>query len=305
MRAVNVMQGMVYAASRRYISTCAERRIVLPASLPVLMPRLDRSAPADLRAQIRNTAFTGQTSGAAPGFVQCNFVALPKEYAFDFMTFCLRNPKPCPLIEVLDPGNPEPQNVAPGADVRTDIPQYRVFRNGVFSEDVHDITALWTRDMVGFLLGCSFSWEGLLKQAHCPPRHLQQGCNVPMFVTNRKNEAAGIFQGKLVVSMRPYRPDQFETVTEITSRYPLSHGGPIHYGDPQALGIDTSNANWNMHPDFGDGVPIEKNEVPVFWACGVTPQTAIMEARLPLVITHAPGHMFVTDLLTSEIMQRY
>ena len=236
--------------------------------------------------------------------MQCNFVALPKAYAFDFLAFCLRNPRPCPLIEVLDPGNPEPKHVAPGSDVRTDIPNYRVFRDGVFSEQLDDISSLWTHDMVGFLLGCSFSWEQELGDAGCMPRHMQLQRNVPMFITNRANEASGVFQGKLVVSMRPYRPDQLATVTAITSKYPLPHGGPIHHGDAQELGIDCRKSDWSMYPDFGDGVTIKEGEMPVFWACGVTPQTAIMEAKLPLAITHAPGHMFVTDMLTSEITQQ-
>jgi uncharacterized protein YcsI (UPF0317 family) len=264
---------------------------------PLITPVLPPS-----RAQIRNKTFTGQTSGFATGFVQANFVAVPKAHAFDFLAFCLRNPRACPLIEVLDPGDPEPKNVAPGADVRSDIPSYRVYRDGEFVEQLDDISSLWTTDMVGFLLGCSFSWEGHLEEEGAVPRHVELGCNVPMFITNRDNSPAGIFRGKLVVSMRPYRPELLDKVTRITGRYPLSHGAPIHYGDPGALGIGAARG-WSMAPDFGEGVPLRDGEVPVFWACGVTPQTAILQARLPLAITHAPGHMFVTDIRTTEIMQ--
>ena len=280
----------------------AERRIVLPSSLPVVMPRLDRSAPRDLRRSVRKGDFTGQTSGFAAGFMQCNFVALPKLYAFDFLAFCLRNPVACPLIEVLEPGCPEPKNVAPGADMRTDIPRYRVFKEGRLVEEVDNVSALWSEDMVGFLLGCSFSWEDHLEKAGLVPRHVEQKSNVPMFNTDRNNVRSGVFGGKLVVSMRPYKPQHVEAVSAITGQYPLSHGAPIHHGNPQALGI-VNRAEWSMQPDYGDGVRIRDGEVPVFWACGVTPQNAIMEAALPLAITHAPGHMFITDLLTSEIMQ--
>eukprot|EP00802_Teleaulax_amphioxeia_P022224 Tamp_22647.p1 GENE.Tamp_22647~~Tamp_22647.p1 ORF type:complete len:317 (+),score=60.64 Tamp_22647:62-1012(+) len=279
------------------------RHIVLPSSQPVLMRARDRSVPASLRADIRSGAFRGQTSGLAAGFVQCNFVALPRNVAFDFLVFCLRNPKPCPLVEVLDPGDPEPKSVAPGADVRRDIPKYRIWRGGELAEEVDDISPLWTHDMVGFLLGCSFSWEDELERAGCVPRHIERKKNVPMFNTSWANQAAGVFEGKLVVSMRPYRPDQLDTVRHITSRYPLSHGGPIHAGDPQVLGIAADTRDWSLHPDFGDGVDIKDDEIPVFWACGVTPQTAVMQAKLPLAITHAPGHMFITDLLTEEIAQ--
>lgn len=280
-----------------------ERKIVLPSSLSVVMQCFDRSAARELRRSVRTGAFTGQTSGVAAGFVQCNFVALPKQYAFDFLAFCLRNPVSCPLIEVLEPGCPEPKNVAPGADLRTDIPGYRIFRDGKLVQEVDNISALWREDMVGFLLGCSFSWEDHLERAGLVPRHLEQKSNVPMFNTDRDNIPSGIFGGKLVVSMRPYRPQDVRAVTEITGQYPLSHGAPIYYGDPQALGIRTGSTEWSMHPDYGDGVSIKDGEVPVFWACGVTPQSAIMQAKLPLAITHAPGHMFITDLLTSEIMQ--
>lgn len=156
---------------------------------------------------------------------------------------------------------------------------------------------------VGFLLGCSFSWEDHLEQAGLIPRHVQQGTNVPMFNTDRDNTPAGVFSGKLVVSMRPYAPQQVAAVTNITGQYPLSHGAPIHHGDPEALGIKATSASWSMRPDYGEGVPIKDGEEPVFWACGVTPQNAIVQAKLPLAITHSPGHMFVSDLLTSEIMQ--
>ena len=243
------------------------------------------------RARCRSGEFASQTSGQAPGFVQANFVALPQEYAFDFLRFCLRNPRACPLLDVTDAGDSTPRTVAPSADLRTDIPKYCVWRRGAVAESPSDVSSLWTDDMVGFLLGCSFSWEDELAKAGLPPRHVEEGRNVPMYLTDVPNAAVGPFGGRLVVSMRPYRPDQIARVAEITSRYPGAHGGPVHWGDHGELGLVDLSA-----PDFGDAVTIKPGEVPVFWACGVTPQAALAEAALPLAVTHAPGHMLVTDV---------
>lgn len=257
---------------------------------------VDRSEPRNFRAKVRTQEFTGQTSGIVDGFVQANFVALPKEYAFDFLSFCLRNPQPCPLLDVTEPGDPVPRSVAPSADLRTDIPKYCIYRNGKLEEEVTDITKFWKDDTVGFLLGCSFSWEGLLAELGLTPRHVEEGRNVPMFKTSKPNLRSGVFGGNLVTSMRPYKPDQIEQVKKITGAFPASHGAPVHVGNPKELGLaDLSN------PEWGDAVTINPGEVPVFWACGVTPQTAIQDAALPLVMTHKAGHMFIADIKNEEL----
>lgn len=249
-------------------------------------------SPADVRSQIRCGRFTGPTAGLCPGFVQANVVILPASDADDFAEFCRRNDRPCPLIARTEAGDPEPKRAAPGADLQTDVPRYRIFRRGVpLPEEPIDVRHLWQNDLVGFLLGCSFTFENALAAAGLPVRHVTEGRNVPMYRTKIACQPAGRFSGPLVVSMRPYRPDQVAAVCEITGRYPTMHGAPIHVGDPSAIGIaDLAN------PDFGQSVTVHGNEVPVFWACGVTPQLALSQANCELVITHSPGCMFVTDL---------
>ncbi|HJT34616.1 MAG TPA: putative hydro-lyase [Pirellulales bacterium] len=254
------------------------------------------SAPASeaarLRAAIRSGKHTGPTAGLAPGFAQANVVILPARDAADFAEFCRLNPRPCPLIEQLEPGDPEPRRSAPGADLRTDVPRYRVFRSGKAEpREPTDIRELWRGDLVGFLLGCSFTFEAALIAAGLPVRHIEQHRNVPMYRTNIACAPAGRFAGPLVVSMRPYRPEQIARVREITAQYPTMHGAPVHAGDAAAIGVADL-----MRPDFGDAVTIEPGELPVFWACGVTPQLALAAARPELTITHSPGCMFVTDL---------
>ena len=262
----------------------------------------DRSPAREFRSLCRSGEFDGQTSGFAPGFVQANFVALPLEHAFDFLAFCLRNPKACPLLDVTMPGDPCPHTVAPGADLRTDIPRYRVWRDGVVADEVTDLTSdeLWGPRTVGFLLGCSFSWEQMLVDDGLTPRQIEEGRNVPMYRTRLRNAPVGPFGGDLVVSMRPYPPEQIERVAKLTSRYPGAHGGPIHWGAPDALGLSAAQV-YDGDPDWGERVSVRDGELPVFWACGVTPQAALIEARLPLAVTHAPGHMLVTDLLDREL----
>jgi uncharacterized protein YcsI (UPF0317 family) len=229
--------------------------------------------------------------------VQANLVILPKEHAFDFLLFCLRNPQPCPLLGVCEAGNPEPKEIAPGTDLRTDLPRYAVYENGILRATPLDLHQYWRDDLVSFLLGCSFTFEASMLEAGLPIRHLEQGVNVPMYRTNRPNNKAGIFEGELVVSMRPLKPEMIEKATELSARMPLAHGAPVHVGDPAALGIaDLSK------PDFGDAVTIHPDEVPVFWACGVTPQAAIMAAKPKLALTHLPGHMFLTDLRHHDIV---
>ncbi|MEX2453186.1 MAG: putative hydro-lyase [Rhodospirillaceae bacterium] len=249
------------------------------------------STPSALRTAARTGAFGGPTSGQAPGFVQANMVILPQADADDFRLFCERNPQPCPVLEILAPGDPEPKMCAPGADVRSDLSLYRVFRNGVAEGDVPDIRALWRDDFVTFLLGCSFTAEEALIAAGLEPRHIRETGFVPMFRTTKPTVPAGRFHGPYVVSMRPYRPEDAQRAAEVTAKYPMAHGGPIHTGDPAALGIR------DVHdPEYGRPVTIEPGEVTVFWACGVTPQEAIMNARPEIAITHAPGYMFVSDL---------
>ena len=244
----------------------------------------------DVRAQARSGLLTGPTSGLAHDYLQANLVILPEDLAFDFLRFCQRNPKPCPILDVTEPGTWEPRQVAPGADIRTEVPRYRVYRQGALAEEPTDVMHLWRKDLVAFLLGCSFSFEAAMQRAGLPLRHLEQHCNVPMFRTNLPCIPSGPFHGPLVVSMRPLTPAQAIEAVIITSRYPQAHGAPVHFGDPGAIGISDLS-----RPDFGDAVTMRAGEVPVFWACGVTPQAVLMEAKPEFAITHNPGCMFVTD----------
>jgi uncharacterized protein YcsI (UPF0317 family) len=245
---------------------------------------------ASVRAACRAGSFMGPTAGLAPGFVQANLVMLPRDWAEDFLQFCQKNPRPCPLLEITEPGNPVPRKVAAGADLRTDLPRYRIWQDGELIAEPTEICDWWRDDFVAFLLGCSFTFEDALMQAGIPLRHLEQNVNVPMYRTRLPCEPAGRFRGPLVVSMRPLTLAQAARAREICAAFPLAHGEPIQVGDPASLGIaDLSQ------PDYGDPVEIRPGEVPVFWACGVTPQAVLLEARPPLAITHAPGHMFVTD----------
>ena len=254
--------------------------------------RLTSSSTArDVRQACRSGTFPLPTAGLASGFAQANLVILPRDWAFDFLLFCQRNPRPCPLLEVTDPGDPVPRLSTPDADLRTDLPGYRVWENGELVDEPHDIKGWWCNDLVSFLIGCSFTFEAELQRHRIPVRHLECGCNVPMYRTNRPCVTAGRFAGPLVVSMRPLAPADVIRATEITAKFPNSHGTPVHFGDPEALGIADLSS-----PDFGDAVPIRDGEIPVFWACGVTPQAALASARPPLAITHQPGKMFLTDL---------
>jgi uncharacterized protein YcsI (UPF0317 family) len=252
-------------------------------------------SPAEARAAIRSGEWTRPTAGLAPGYTQANLVVLPEADAFAFLRFCLRNPKPCPVLEVIDPGSPVPADLAPGADLRTDLPRYRVWRHGELAEETTSIDGLWRDDLVSFLIGCSFTFERALQDAGLPLRHVEQGVNVPMYRTNRATRPAGPFAGPLVVSMRPMTPEQAIRATQITTRYTAVHGAPVHVGDPAAIGIDAV-----AEPDYGDAVEIREGEVPVFWACGVTPQAVAAASRPELMLTHAPGHMFISDVRDSE-----
>jgi len=251
---------------------------------------------ADVRAACRRGELTGPTPGLALGYVQANLVVLPKDWAFDFLLFCQRNRKPCPLLDVTEPGDPESRLVAPGSDLRTDLPVYRVWRDGVLEGETDNIVRYWHDDLVSFVIGCSFTFENALLAAGVQVRHIEQGVNVPMYRTNIACRPAGRFAGPLVVSMRPLTPEMAVKATRICSRFPLAHGSPVHLGDPTAIGIRDI-----ARPDFGDPVRIKEAEIAVFWACGVTPQAVLMEAKPPFAITHKPGHMFLTDLRDTDL----
>ena len=252
--------------------------------------------PREVRQQIREGKWRQPTAGLAPGYVQTNLVILPQALAFDFLLFAQRNPKPCPVIEVTDVGSPEPRRSAPGADLRTDVPRYCIYRDGQLAGEVTDLASVWRDDLVSFLLGCSFTFESALVQAGVPVRHIEEGRNVPMFTTNIPCDPAGVFRGPLVVTMRPIPAALVARAIQITGRYPGVHGSPVHIGTPAEIGIRDL-----AKPDFGDAVTIRPGEMPVFWACGVTPQAVAMQARPPLMLTHAPGHMFITDLRNEEL----
>ncbi len=273
-------------------STLSDRKLPLSGMRPVM-------TPAEVRRACRTGEWTGQTSGLAPGFAQANLVILPEADAGEFQEFCQRNPKPCPLLEVTSPGDSVPRRLAPDADLRTDLPGYRVWKNGELVDEPGDITALWRDDLVAFLIGCSFTFEAALLDAGLPVRHVELGCNVPMFRTNVDCQSAGKFHGPLVVSMRPLRPADAIRAVQITSRFPSVHGAPVHLGFPEQIGIADL-----ARPDFGDAVPVKPDELPVFWACGVTPQTVLMTARPSFAITHSPGCMFVSDLADHELLQQ-
>jgi uncharacterized protein YcsI (UPF0317 family) len=260
------------------------------------MTDLRHAAGSAVRAACRSGALAGPTPGLALGFVQANLVVLPRDWAFDFLLFCQRNPKPCPLLDVTEPGDPEPRAVAPGADLRTDLPAYRVWRNGELVAEPTDVHDHWRDDLVGFVIGCSFTFENALLDAGVPVRHVEQNVNVPMYRTNVPCKPAGRFAGPMVVSMRPLTPAHAIQATRICGKFPLAHGAPVHFGDPAGLGIADITK-----PDFGDPVEIRAGETPVFWACGVTPQAAVMHAKPPFAITHQPGHMFLTDLRDRDL----
>ena len=247
------------------------------------------AAPAEHRAQYR-AGLAVPTSGAAPGHTQANLVVLPQDWAWDMLLFAQRNPQPVPVLEVTDPGSPETA-LAPGADLRTDLPRYRVWRDGELVDEPTDVLDVWREDLVAFLIGCSFSFETALLDAGVPVRNIEQGRNVSMYRTSVPCRPAGRLSGPLVVSMRPVPAALVPAAVQVTARMPQVHGAPVHVGAPDALGIDDLAA-----PDYGDPVEARPGDVPVFWACGVTPQAAVLASRPPLAITHAPGHMFVTDV---------
>ncbi|MBC7683058.1 MAG: putative hydro-lyase [Ferruginibacter sp.] len=249
-----------------------------------------------VRAKIRQGTWHSHTSGLASDHVQGNVVILPEVLATDFLRYCQRNPKPCPLLAVSEPGNPLLPHLGNDINISTDLPRYRVWHHGTVVDEPTDISAIWRNDLVTFVLGCSFSFEQALLEAGLPLRHIQQGRNVAMYRTNIQTQPAGVFSGPMVVSMRPMKAAAAIRAVQVTSRFPNVHGAPVHLGDPALIGISDLGA-----PDYGDAVEVMADEIPVFWACGVTPQAALAQARPAFCITHAPGAMLITDLLNQQL----
>jgi uncharacterized protein YcsI (UPF0317 family) len=267
--------------------------MTVPTPIAAARPRAETGLAA---RRLARAGFSGNTAGLAPGYVQGNLAVLPRDQAADFLRFCTLNPKPCPIIGISEPGDPRLPALGADLDIRTDLPRYRVWRDGMLVEEPTDISAHWREDLVAFVIGCSFSFEEALLAAGVPLKHIARGCNVGMWRTSIACAPAGPFAGPMVVSMRPLRaPDAIRAI-QITSRFPAVHGAPVHLGDPRLIGIADIT-----RPDYGDAVPVEADELPVFWACGVTPQAAIVASRLPFAITHAPGWMLVTDLLNAHL----
>ncbi len=263
---------------------------------PTTMLAAPLSEAATARAGVRRGEWTTHTSGLADRHVQGNLVVLPRTLADDFLRYCQRNPKPCPVLAISEPGDPRLPELGADIDIRTDVPRYRVWRHGELVDEPTDVTALWREDLVSFVIGCSFSFEQALLDAGLPLRHVSEGKNVAMYRTNIATVPAGPFHGPMVVSMRPMLAAAAIRAIQITSRFPNVHGAPVHIGDPALIGIADI-----ARPDYGEAVAVMPGELPVFWACGVTPQSAIARARPEFCITHAPGAMLITDLLNHQL----
>ena len=259
------------------------------------MQNLSQCSPKEMRMKIRSGEFAGQTSGICPGYAQANLVVLPFDLAYDFLLFTQRNPRSCPLLEVTDLGSSKTKFIA-DADIASDIPKYRVYRKGKLADTLTDIRSIWQDNFVAFLIGCSFSFEQALLEDGIPVRHIEEHRNVPMYNTSIPCTPSGIFHGSMVISMRPIPQELIPRAVLITGEMPRVHGAPVHIGDPEAIGIHDLT-----HPDYGDMVTIKEGEVPVFWPCGVTPQNVIMNTRPEIAITHAPGHMLITDTLNTKL----
>ncbi|MEM9044855.1 MAG: putative hydro-lyase [Pseudomonadota bacterium] len=253
---------------------------------------------SQIRSHIRAGGYRGQTAGFAPGNLQANLVVLGDGFADDFHAFCLENARPCPLVGVSGRGDPIMRDLG-DIDIRTDIPSYNIYRDGILETAVPDIAALWTDDMVAFALGCSFSFERALADAGIRMKHIEANRTVAMYATNIELTSVGRFAGEMVVSMRPIPKKQVDLAIEVTTAYPHAHGAPIHVGNGEAIGISDIDS-----PDWGEAAQFEADEVPVFWACGVTPQNVLSRAAPPLCITHTPGRMLVTDLTEDEAKLR-
>jgi uncharacterized protein YcsI (UPF0317 family) len=253
--------------------------------------------PAALRRLIRHGAYTGRTGGLAMGRVQANLAIMPAAHADDFLRYCQRNPKPCPLLAVSEPGDPSLPQLGAGIDVRTDIPRYSVFRDGELAEEVHDIRGLWRKDFVAFALGCSYSFEQAIIEAGLRLHHIDARMGPPRYTCSIDTVAAGPFSGKMVVTLRAFPPADAIRAIQVTSRFPMVHGAPVHMGNPRLIGIDDlytqCDSTFIPYP--------EDEEIPLFWACGVTPQVAAQAARLPLFISHTPAHMLICDTMNSAL----
>lgn len=260
---------------------------------------MKEATPLEARRLIRQGLFDLPTSGYCPGYAQANLIVLPRAQAYDFLLFAQRNPKPCPLLEVTDVGARKTSICADDCDIATDFPRYRVYRHGELAEERTDVSDLWQDDFVSFVIGCSFSFESELIEAGIEMRHNTMGCNVPMYRTNIDCVPAGSISGKMVVSMRPLPYSQVVRAVQISGAIPAVHGAPVHIGDPAVIGIRDVDA-----PDFGDPVEIREGEVPVFWACGVTPQSVVMNVKPAFAITHAPGCMLITDTRNIDLKFR-
>ncbi|MBQ0832745.1 putative hydro-lyase [Marinobacter sp.] len=252
--------------------------------------------PEDVRLAARHGSLVGSTAGMAKGFVQVNLVILPEEQANGFLRFCQANPKPCPVLAVSEPGARQCDVLGEDLDIARDVPSYRVYRNGKLDDTLTDVSEVWRDDLVTFALGCSFSFEHALLQNGVPVRHIEEGRNVPMYKTSIPLRPAGGFSGNMVVSMRPFRAAAAIRAVQITTRFPQTHGAPVHLGDPSLIGIENLGS-----PDYGDAVSVAGDEIPVFWACGVTPQQVLMDSGVEFAITHTPGHMLVTDIPESQV----
>jgi len=244
-----------------------------------------------VRDAIRKGEWARHTAGLARGKLQCNLAILPAEYALDFLTFCQRNPKPCPIVGISNQGDPMMPTLGHDIDIRTDVPQYRVFRDGVLASEQRDISALWRDDLVSVALGCSFTFENALVEAGIPVRHIERDTTVPMYSSNIKLTPAGPFFGTMVITMRPIPRDRVNEAIQISAQFPQAHGAPVAIGDPAHVGIADL-----QKPDWGQAVPVAADEIPVYWACGMTPQNVLRAANLPLCITHTPGCMLIADV---------
>jgi uncharacterized protein YcsI (UPF0317 family) len=286
---------------------CAKRRMPKDGSVTGMMSSVevqssvqaggwDRSDPRAARRAIRSGTYAGYTAGIAAGYVQANVCILPRAYAEDFLLYCQRNPKPCPLLARSDPGDPGLPSLAEDLDIRTDIARYHVFRDGELVQEVGEISSIWSDDLVTFALGCSFSFEEALQQAGLRLKFLERGSVAGVYVTNIATVPAGPFQGPLVVTMRAFKPADAIRAVQVTSRFPNVHGAPVHLGNPGQIGVDLTRRYHNV----GDG-EVAGDELPVFWACGLTPQLAVKNARPPLCITHAPSYMLITDVRNAAL----
>ena len=249
-----------------------------------------------VRSQIRSGCFKKNTSGLMPNLVQGNLVIMPKKWADEFIEFCRLNPKPCPLIGISKPGNPSIPELGNALDIRIDLPEYHLFRDGIYASAASDVSEYWRQDSVAIVLGCSFSFEDALQSAGLEVKNISQGTNVSMYDTNIATQATANFDCNMVVSMRPFKKHNIDQVISITSEFPMAHGAPVHIGDPQLIGIKDIHS-----PEYGSPVVLEDDDIPVFWACGVTTQASIRSAKLPLVITNAPGKMLITDHLYPDL----